>query len=73
MLLQNDKKTNKLRYYQTAVASILDKGSKVKKKKKIHYMTVRNVCVLLFASFHFITTFTAFVPFKGTQSYSKSG
>lgn len=43
------------------------------KAKKFHCMTVRNVCALLFASFHFITTFIALIPFKGMQSYSKSG
>lgn len=77
MLLQNDKKqtSNLLGYYQTGAACALDKSNKVieKKKKKIHYMTMRDVCAPLFASFHFITTFTAFIPFKGTQSYSKSG
>lgn len=43
------------------------------RKKKIHYTTMRNVCAPLFASFDFIKTFAAFIPFKGTQGYSKSG
>lgn len=34
---------------------------------------MRNGYVPLFASFHFITAFTAFIPFEGMQSYSKSG
>lgn len=75
---QNDKKqtSNLLGYYQTGAAGAVDEGNKVigkKRKRLLHYTTMRNGFAPLFASFHFITTFTAFIPFKGTQSYSKSG
>lgn len=54
MLLQNDKKTNKLRYYQTAVASILDKGGKVGKKKNPLYDCEKCLCALIcFISLHY--------------------
>lgn len=73
-LLRDDKKqTSNLRgYYQTGAASALDEGSKVNEKKNPLY-DHEYVCTPLFASFHFSKTFAAFIPFKGTQGYSKSG
>lgn len=71
----NRRQTSSLRgYYQTGAPRTLDEGNKV-----IFFLLLLPLYdyekwfLPFFASFHFITTFTAFVPFKGTQSYSKSG
>lgn len=74
-LLLKRQKTNKQSCEATTRLVRLQRLMKAAKwmKKKIHYMTMRNVCTPLFASFHFSKTFAAFIPFKGTQGYSKSG